>query len=273
MTKQGTLLRLFFLSGASGLLYQVLWIRIFTSILGGTTQSMSAVVSAFMLGMAAGSYIFGRIADRTPRAVRLCGLLELAAGAAAALAFVLFIATSAFGEALYGVVPYRVYQWLLFGVAFIFVLVPAVFLGGMLPPLIRQLTTTEESLRPVLSSLYAANSLGAAFGAMGPVSQPCCTASVAAASGTSWYENYVTTDGGRPPLMLAISRWSRIQVPREDCASAESFATPARRACGTPTTSAEPSTSCVSPTSNAAPTGSRCSGARRTSSSYAFRPQ
>ncbi|MBW2464720.1 MAG: fused MFS/spermidine synthase, partial [Deltaproteobacteria bacterium] len=167
MTQQGALLRLFFLSGASGLLYQVLWIRIFTSILGGTTQSMSAVVSAFMLGMAAGSYIFGRIADRTPAAVRLYGLLELAAGAAAALAFVLFIATSAFGEALYGVVPYGVYQWLLFGVAFVFVSVPAAFLGGMLPPLIRQLTTTEESLRPVLSSLYAANSLGAAFGAMG----------------------------------------------------------------------------------------------------------
>src|SRR5262249_29471509 len=54
---------LFFLSGISGLIYQVIWVRVFGNVFGNTVYSASVVVAVFMLGLGAGSYLAGRWAD------------------------------------------------------------------------------------------------------------------------------------------------------------------------------------------------------------------
>ena len=55
---------LFFLSGISGLIYQVVWVRVFGNVFGNTIYSASIVVAVFMLGLGAGSYLVGAWADR-----------------------------------------------------------------------------------------------------------------------------------------------------------------------------------------------------------------
>src|SRR5919106_1159444 len=55
---------LFFLSGISGLIYQVIWVRTFGNVFGNTVYSASIVVAVFMLGLGAGSYLAGAWADR-----------------------------------------------------------------------------------------------------------------------------------------------------------------------------------------------------------------
>jgi spermidine synthase len=55
---------LFFLSGVSGLVYQVVWVREFGNVFGNTITSTSLVVAIFMLGLGAGSYAVGTWADR-----------------------------------------------------------------------------------------------------------------------------------------------------------------------------------------------------------------
>jgi spermidine synthase len=55
---------LFFLSGLSGLVYQVVWVRMFGNVFGNTIYSASIVVAVFMLGLGAGSYLIGAWADR-----------------------------------------------------------------------------------------------------------------------------------------------------------------------------------------------------------------
>ena len=60
------ILFLFFASGISGLIYEIVWTRIFTLLFGNTTYAISTVLTAFMAGLAAGSFIFGRIADKFP---------------------------------------------------------------------------------------------------------------------------------------------------------------------------------------------------------------
>jgi len=55
---------LFFLSGASGLIYQVIWVREFGNVFGNTIHSASLVIAVFMLGLGAGSYLAGAWADR-----------------------------------------------------------------------------------------------------------------------------------------------------------------------------------------------------------------
>ena len=60
----GFLYLLFFCSGASGLIYQVVWVRVFGNVFGNTIYSASLVVAIFMLGLGAGSYLAGVWADR-----------------------------------------------------------------------------------------------------------------------------------------------------------------------------------------------------------------
>jgi predicted membrane-bound spermidine synthase len=55
---------LFLLSGISGLIYQVIWVRMFGNVFGNTIYSASIVVAVFMLGLGAGSYLLGAWADR-----------------------------------------------------------------------------------------------------------------------------------------------------------------------------------------------------------------
>src|SRR6476619_2282089 len=55
---------LFFCSGVSSLVYQVVWVRVFGNVFGATIYSTSLVVALFMLGLGWGGYLVGRWADR-----------------------------------------------------------------------------------------------------------------------------------------------------------------------------------------------------------------
>ena len=50
---------LFFCSGVSGLIYQVIWVRVFGNVFGNTVYSTSLVIAVFMLGLGVGSFIAG----------------------------------------------------------------------------------------------------------------------------------------------------------------------------------------------------------------------
>src|SRR6185369_2369632 len=85
MTSAVWLHLLFFCSGVSGLIYQVVWVRQFGQVYGNTVYSASIVVAIFMLGLGAGAYLFGVLADRSrlrlaASARRAAGLIRLYAG-------------------------------------------------------------------------------------------------------------------------------------------------------------------------------------------------
>ncbi len=58
---------LFFLSGISGLMYEVVWLRMLSRILGNTVYAASTVLAAFMAGLALGSFLIGQFIDRARR--------------------------------------------------------------------------------------------------------------------------------------------------------------------------------------------------------------
>ncbi|WP_375772192.1 methyltransferase domain-containing protein [Archangium gephyra] len=160
-------LRLFFLSGLSGILFQVLWTRIFTYLLGGTTQSVSAVITAFMLGLGVGSYLFGRLVDGPARRpLILYGVLELGVALSGLIAFYAFQHTGALYEALYTRAPHATVKWLVFLIAFVFIAIPATLIGGTLPAIVRHAVTHAEGVKSALGRLYAINSLGSSAGAI-----------------------------------------------------------------------------------------------------------
>ncbi len=75
----------FFFSGASGLIFQIIWARLFSRVFGATTLAISTVLTAFMAGLALGSFLIGRYADRLKRPIRVYALVEIGIGLAALL--------------------------------------------------------------------------------------------------------------------------------------------------------------------------------------------
>ena len=71
---------LFFLSGMAGLVYEVCWTRLLRLPMGNTVYSTTAVLTAFMAGLALGSYVAGRRIDRRGHPLRVYALLEGAIG-------------------------------------------------------------------------------------------------------------------------------------------------------------------------------------------------
>ena len=64
MNASVVVLAIFFLSGISGLVYQVIWVRLFGNVFGNTVYSAAAITAVFMLGLGVGSYLIVRWGDR-----------------------------------------------------------------------------------------------------------------------------------------------------------------------------------------------------------------
>ena len=70
-------LAIFILSGAAGLMYEVVWSRQLVLVFGNTTQAVSTILTGFFGGLAIGSFLGGRLADRVRSPLRLYGVIEL----------------------------------------------------------------------------------------------------------------------------------------------------------------------------------------------------
>ncbi|PTL81193.1 fused MFS/spermidine synthase [Vitiosangium sp. GDMCC 1.1324] len=153
---------LFVASGMSGLVFEVIWVRYLTLVVGHTTFAASLVVSAFLAGLVLGSLGLGRLADGLKRPLLAYGLLEAATGLLA-LGITRVLATlpewlSALGLPGGGPMPLR-------GVlAFLLVLPPTFVMGGTLPVLMRFVARELEGLGRSFGVLYSLNTLGAALG-------------------------------------------------------------------------------------------------------------
>lgn len=158
---------LFFLSGATGLVYELLWVRVLYQSFGSTIQSVTTVVAAYMGGLGLGAWLFGRVADRSRNPAKLYGWLEIAIGVfgiisplVLALAHAIYIGTAG-ALALGGVASVA----LRFGLAALVLLIPTTLMGGTLPILTRALMGEDRGLlKPSLGRLYGLNTLGAMMG-------------------------------------------------------------------------------------------------------------
>jgi len=161
----------FFLSGLTGLIYEILWIRMIVEIIGGAPFAISIILTVFMGGLGLGSYLASRIIDRIDqpmKLVKIYGLLELMIGAYALVIPALLVAF----RPLYAIVYNRlfdhfiIYNILTFiGCAVLFC-IPVICMGATLPILCRFYVTRLSHLGARAGRLYGLNTIGAATGAL-----------------------------------------------------------------------------------------------------------
>jgi len=158
---------LFFLSGATALVYELLWVRLLYQGFGATIQSVTTVVAAYMGGLGLGAWLLGRRADHHPRPAALYGVLEIAIGTFAVLSpFVLTLVRHLYVVLAAGShIGPTASVALRFGLAALVLLVPTTLMGGTLPVLTRALAGVDRGALPgTLGRLYGLNTLGAVAG-------------------------------------------------------------------------------------------------------------
>lgn len=157
-TAHACLVLLFSVSGVAALIYQVCWQRLLFEAFGVDMESVTIIVSTFMLGLGVGALAGGQLADRFP-------------GSLLTAFAVIELAIAAFGMAS---------PWLIYSVGaatvrsplatialvnFLLLLLPTMLMGATLPILVAYVVRHYRNIGVSIGLLYFANTLGAAFGA------------------------------------------------------------------------------------------------------------
>jgi len=144
---------LFFVSGFPALLYQIVWQRALFTLYGVNIQSVTAIVTVFMLGLGLGSFAGGKLsAMRGVRLLRAFGLIEVLVGIFGLGSLSLFDRVARFtagaSTAETGVI------------AFLLLLVPTMLMGSTLPLLVAYLVKRTANVGESVGSLYSVNTFG-----------------------------------------------------------------------------------------------------------------
>lgn len=157
---------LFLFSGATGLLYEVAFCKVLSTIFGATAYAVSTVLSAFMAGLALGAFFGGRLAEKVRRPLAAYGAAEVLVGAlAAGTPWVFESLTSVYVSIARSGTSLPALTALRAAMTFAVILVPTACMGATLPLLSRIFAGDTEGQRR-LPLLYATNTLGGALGSL-----------------------------------------------------------------------------------------------------------
>ena len=164
----GFLAVLFFLSGASALVYQLLWLRLLGLVFGVTVHAASTVWAAFMAGLALGSILAGVAGDRVRRPLAWFGVTEILTGLTAVLTPAAIAALQSTFVSLAPSLPHMGAASVAprFAMAFAVLIVPTVLMGATMPLVVRSSAFSGSLLGSRAGALYAANTAGAIAGTL-----------------------------------------------------------------------------------------------------------
>ncbi len=160
------LVPLFFLSGATSLVYQTIWSRELHLVFGTSQVAIATVLAAFMGGLSLGGLIGARYADRVAKPLLVYGVLEGIIGAYVLIFPVLLSLVTPIYLGFWSAFEptpwvFSLFQTLLVGTL---ILIPTTCMGATLPLLARFVTTRMDTAGSRVGLLYGVNTFGAVAG-------------------------------------------------------------------------------------------------------------
>ena len=156
----------FFVSGAAGLIFEVVWFHRAGLVFGNSVWSTSIVLASFMGGLALGNALIGRHGHRIRRFLLAYAALEcLVAATGLALTYALPELTRVLVPAA-RLTDARLVNAIRLATAFGVLIVPATAMGATLPVLVGALGRRREDFGRVLGRLYGWNTIGAVAGVL-----------------------------------------------------------------------------------------------------------
>ena len=158
----------FIVSGATGLIYEVLWARMLGLVFGATTLAVSTVLAAFMGGLALGSALAGKLARRIRKPISTYGWMEIGIAIYALLVPFLFrLIDHVYALIWQQLQPgYFTFSLWRFALSCLVLLVPTTLMGATLPVLAAALVRASGRDSNSVTRLYACNLAGAILGTL-----------------------------------------------------------------------------------------------------------
>ncbi|MGV7220102.1 MAG: fused MFS/spermidine synthase [Nitrospinales bacterium] len=168
----------FFFSGATALVYEIIWTRMLTLAFGHTVFSVSVVLAAFMAGLGFGSYLWGHLVDtlsisnvdegvhKKHSPIMIYAVIEIFIFISCALLSLVFSQFDLFYAWFHQWIPESpvLFNIIKAGLAFGLIFIPASFMGATFPVISKYIITDEKKLLSQVGVLYGLNTLGAVFG-------------------------------------------------------------------------------------------------------------
>jgi spermidine synthase len=158
---------LFFLSGLSALVYEICLVRLLTYSFGHTVYAVTVILTTYMSGLALGSWLFGRVADRRPgQGLRYYALIEGAIGVYALVLLAVWPVAKLL-ERWVGTTfdpSFTTFLGIKFVISFLLLIPLTALMGGTLPLATRYITKRYEQIGTSIGTLYGINTIGGVVG-------------------------------------------------------------------------------------------------------------
>ncbi len=162
------LLGFFFLTGLTGLAYELVWIRLLILAFGSTQFAITTVLVVFMAGLALGSFIFGRVADGDASPLKVYAAIEIALGVYCIFSPLVFSMVRDVYLLVGASSPQLVagFEASQFALSFAALIIPTTLMGGTLPLLVKYLASSSGRVGFHTAVPYSVNTLGAVTGCL-----------------------------------------------------------------------------------------------------------
>jgi predicted membrane-bound spermidine synthase len=165
---QRLLIGVAFGTAVASFIYEIGWIRMLSLVLGSATHSFELMLSAFILGLALGSFWVRNHADRWKAHTRALGLVQWLMGAAALSTLPLYASSFEWMATLMQTFArtdagYQAFSFARYGIALI-IMLPATFCAGITLPLITRILVVRGIGERAIGRVYGVNTLGSIVG-------------------------------------------------------------------------------------------------------------
>ena len=162
------LLIIAFITGMASFLYEIAWIRMLSLVLGSSNQAFELMLSAFILGLALGSFYIRHRVDKIKDVLVYLASVQILMAVAATATLPLYMYSFDIMALLRSALTYTNAGYVIFNFGSHLiassVMVPATFLAGMTLPLITHALLRLGKSESSIGWVYASNTLGAITG-------------------------------------------------------------------------------------------------------------
>lgn len=167
---RGTFLRFIFfgfgLSGAAALIYEVVWTRCLSTIMGSSTYAVSTMLAAFMTGLSIGGWIGAMLAPRLKKLGLAFALCEMGIGLAGFITIPVIMAlTPLYMKSFYSFhLSFNSFSVVQFVIVFLIMGIPTTLMGMTFPLVVKLFSVEGQDVGRQTGLLYGINTFGAIIG-------------------------------------------------------------------------------------------------------------
>jgi spermidine synthase len=159
---------IFAISGASALIYEMLWIRPLSLVFGNSIYAMGTIVFSFIVGLAIGSFVISKYVDKIDNPLRAFAFLQIGIGLSSIFVLYLVNGLPEYYVSIYQMIEPHTEIFIAVQVIMssLVLIIPASLIGANFPLVMKFYSKNLGDIGKDVGKIDGVNSLGAAIGVL-----------------------------------------------------------------------------------------------------------